>query len=175
MFNVCTCDSNTNINMKLIKFGLFMSMLSLLLFVIIAASAQEADAESFKKKMKKAGNKMDNLVDCFKYNSFMSKKAMESGKTFHANPNCDPDEQWKYDKLNSGEIADKDMETLLQNEAYGNKDRHDKYNDLEKDDEIRLSDEDDDDDDDNKYGKSITEGSKELSKNIGQGLKDLAR
>lgn len=102
---------------------------------------------------------MDNLGDCFKYNSFMSKKAIEKGERYHSNPNCDEDEQWKYDKLNSGDLSDQEMETLLKNEAYGNKDRDDKYNDLE-------DDRDRDDDDDNNDGETKL-------KNIGDKMKNL--
>ena len=97
----------------------------------------------------------------------MRQKAMEEGKTFYANPDCDEDEQWKYDRLNSGELSDAEMESILKNEAYNNKDNDEKYRDLE-DSSLDYS---DDDDDDNK----ITKNAKDLARDIGNKLKNLAK
>lgn len=162
-------DSKSMVNMKLIKFGMAMSMLSLLLFVLMAASGQEADANKLKdigKKMEKIGDKMDNSVDCMKYNSHMMKKYMESGKHFYANPDCDKDEQWKYDRLNSGELSDSEMEALLKDEAYNNHDRKDKYELLEEDNfkesNIEIKGNDNDDDDERKSLKDIGNDIKNL-------------
>jgi hypothetical protein len=73
----------------------------------------------------KKGIKIENIGDCAKYNMFLIRKSMEEGKAFHATPHCDEDGQWKYDLLNNGKVSDKDLETTLKNEAYGNDDNDD--------------------------------------------------
>jgi hypothetical protein len=98
----------------------------------------------------------------------MSVQAMKEGKMFYANPDCDPDEQWKYDRLNSGEFSDAEKESILKNEAYNNKDNDEKYKDLE-DNSVDYS--GDDDDDDNK----IIKNAKGLAKDIGSKLKEFGK
>ena len=103
-----------------------------------------------------------------KYNNFMRHKAMEEGKTFYANPDCDEDEQWKYDRFNSGELSDAEMESILKSEAYNNKDNDEKYRDLDDSMFLTIS---NDDNDDNK----ITKNAKDLARDIGDNLKNLAK
>ena len=149
----------------------FVVLATVLLSGIFSISLQDSDATSLKdlkKKTKKAINRMEERGDCSKYNTHMAIKAMKEGKMFYSNPDCDPDEQWKYDRLNSGELSDAEMESILKNEAYNNKDNDEKYKDLE---DSSLDYSGDDDDDDNK----ITKNAKGLAKDIGSKLKELGK
>lgn len=162
--------SKNSLNYKMVNKNYFVSIiLAMILFSgILSIAYHNADATSkdIKKKAKKIVNKMEDAADCMKYNSFMSQKAMKEGKTFYANPDCDEDEQWKYDRLNSGELSNAEMESILKSEAYNNKDNDEKYRDLD-DSNLDYS----DDDDDNK----ITKNAKDVARDIGDKLKNLAK
>jgi len=106
---------------------------------------------------------MEDLGDCSKYNSFMMKKAMEEGTMFYANPDCDEDEQDKYDRLNSCEMSDEENESVLKKEAYG-----DYYDDKDDDD-------DDDDDDDNDKDNDMQLRAKNTLSKIGNAMEQLGR
>jgi len=161
-----TSKNKSGLNSKMVNKKYFVSIIisTILLSGILLIVYQDADAKSLKdikKKMKKMGNKMEDLGDCSKYNSFMMKKAMEEGKMFYANPDCDEDEQEKYDRLNSGEMSDKEIESVLKKEAYG--DYYDDKDDID-------NNNDDDDDDNNIHSKSL-----KTLKNIGNALEELGR
>jgi hypothetical protein len=161
-----TSKNKSGLNYKMVNKKYFVSIIlaTILLSGILLIVYQDADAKSLKdikKKMKKIGNKMEDFGDCSKYNSFMMKKAMEEGKMFYANPDCDEDEQEKYDLLNSDDISDQEKEKMLKEEAYG-----DYYDDKDDND----NNDDDDDDDNDIHSKSL-----KTVKNIGNALKELGR
>ena len=66
----------------------------------ILMSLEDVSAESAKKKMKKQMKWMEKMGDCASENLEKTLFYSEQGKIYIGNPECDPDKQYKYDKLN---------------------------------------------------------------------------
>ena len=103
----------------MIKSGLFILAATVLVssvFFLAIAEAKKFDSE--------------DMLDCALYNAEMSNQYAAMGKIWIGNPDCDPDEQYKYDKLNGipttyEEDSDKDVTEELRDDAYEDKKKSD--------------------------------------------------
>ena len=99
------------------------------IFSLSMAEAKKFDSGKMLKEAKKMEREAEDGLDCALYNAAMTDKYIAQGKTWHMNLTCDPDEQWKYDKLNGieptyQEDADKGIDEL-RDDAYEDEDKED--------------------------------------------------
>ena len=72
----------------------------LMLSPILIGLVEDAEAKNYKKDAKKQLREAEDWADCVNQNVEKSNFYMAQGKFYHDNIFCDPDEQYKYDKLN---------------------------------------------------------------------------
>lgn len=107
----------------------------------------EVDASALS-ELKKIAKKMEKRVNCGEENLEKTLFYGKKGKTYQANPTCDPDEQYKYDRLNQlqGIYEYKDRHHFVLGD-YDDEDDNDKDDDNNKKKKHKDRDDNDDDDD----------------------------
>jgi hypothetical protein len=139
-----------------ILFGIIAATMLVLSPFLQDAEAAKSAIKDMRKDIERTVEKMDKQTECDEKNLEKTLYYSKKGKIYQPNPNCDPEKQYRYDRLNQLNGIDeyKDAHNfVLSNENYFQVENQDDENDDNDRKDKKDRDKDDDNDKDRKKDK----------------------